>query len=177
MYKRQLQRSVRAEPTLWRLATEYLFIRKLAPRSRLLNPLYRGDFAAVEKLALEAAAHEPERAEACKLAGDAAYGAALAAFDHGDYNTARSAFDRAASFYAQASEVARSDASLYEAMAGTWLQCGEIDRRQGRSSRASIEHALDAIEHALRADPDDGRVYTTKGVRAPARVPNDGAER
>ena len=39
-----LQRSVRGEPTLWRLATEYLFVRKLAPHSRLLNPLYRGDF-------------------------------------------------------------------------------------------------------------------------------------
>ena len=37
-----LQRSVRGEPTLWRLATEYLFIRKLAPRSSLLNPLYAG---------------------------------------------------------------------------------------------------------------------------------------
>jgi N-acetylglucosaminyl-diphospho-decaprenol L-rhamnosyltransferase len=40
-----LQRSVRGEPTLWRLATEYLFIRKLAPHSKHLNPLYRGDFA------------------------------------------------------------------------------------------------------------------------------------
>ena len=40
-----LQRSVRGEPTLWRLATEYLFIRKLAPNSGRLNPLYRGDFA------------------------------------------------------------------------------------------------------------------------------------
>ena len=40
-----LQRSVRGEPTLWRLATEYLFIRKLAPGSKRLNPLYRGDFA------------------------------------------------------------------------------------------------------------------------------------
>jgi N-acetylglucosaminyl-diphospho-decaprenol L-rhamnosyltransferase len=40
-----LQRSARGEPTLWRLATEYLAIRKLAPRSRRLNPLYRGDFA------------------------------------------------------------------------------------------------------------------------------------
>ena len=39
-----LQRSARGEPSAWRLATEYLFIRKLAPRSRLLNPLYRGDF-------------------------------------------------------------------------------------------------------------------------------------
>jgi GT2 family glycosyltransferase len=39
-----LQRSVRGEPTLWRLATEYLFIRKLAPRSSLLNALYAGGF-------------------------------------------------------------------------------------------------------------------------------------
>ena len=39
-----LQRSVRGEPTVWRLATEYLFIRKLAPGSKRLNPLYRGDF-------------------------------------------------------------------------------------------------------------------------------------
>ena len=40
-----LQRSVRAFPTLWRLATEYLFLRKLAPRSRLLNDFYAGGFA------------------------------------------------------------------------------------------------------------------------------------
>jgi GT2 family glycosyltransferase len=39
-----LQRSVRGEPTLWRVATEYLFIRKLAPRTNLLNPLYVGGF-------------------------------------------------------------------------------------------------------------------------------------
>src|SRR5438128_4973977 len=32
-----LQRSVRGFPTLWRLATEYLFLRKLAPRSHALN--------------------------------------------------------------------------------------------------------------------------------------------
>jgi N-acetylglucosaminyl-diphospho-decaprenol L-rhamnosyltransferase len=39
-----LQRSVRGFPTLWRLATEYLFLRKLAPRSRLLNDFYAGGF-------------------------------------------------------------------------------------------------------------------------------------
>jgi GT2 family glycosyltransferase len=39
-----LQRSVRGEPTLWRLATEYLAIRKLAPHSPWLNPLYAGGF-------------------------------------------------------------------------------------------------------------------------------------
>jgi GT2 family glycosyltransferase len=40
-----LQRSVRGFPTVWRLATEYLFLRKLAPRSRLLNAFYAGGFA------------------------------------------------------------------------------------------------------------------------------------
>ena len=40
-----LQRSMRGFPTLWRLATEYLFLRKLAPRSRLLNAFYAGGFA------------------------------------------------------------------------------------------------------------------------------------
>jgi N-acetylglucosaminyl-diphospho-decaprenol L-rhamnosyltransferase len=40
-----LQRSVRGFPTLWRLATEYFFLRKLAPRSRALNAFYGGGFA------------------------------------------------------------------------------------------------------------------------------------
>ena len=39
-----LQRSVRGFPTLWRLATEYLFLRKLAPGSRLFNAFYAGGF-------------------------------------------------------------------------------------------------------------------------------------
>jgi N-acetylglucosaminyl-diphospho-decaprenol L-rhamnosyltransferase len=39
-----LQRSVRGFPTVWRLATEYLFLRKLAPRSHALNAFYAGDF-------------------------------------------------------------------------------------------------------------------------------------
>jgi N-acetylglucosaminyl-diphospho-decaprenol L-rhamnosyltransferase len=39
-----LQRSVRGFPTLWRLATEYFFLRKLAPRSGALNAFYGGGF-------------------------------------------------------------------------------------------------------------------------------------
>ena len=35
---------MRGFPTLWRLATEYLFLRKLAPRSELLNGFYGGGF-------------------------------------------------------------------------------------------------------------------------------------
>jgi N-acetylglucosaminyl-diphospho-decaprenol L-rhamnosyltransferase len=39
-----LQRSVRGFPTLWRIATEFLFLRKLAPRTRALNAFYAGGF-------------------------------------------------------------------------------------------------------------------------------------
>ena len=39
-----LQRSVRGDPTLWRLATEYFFLRKLAPRTRALNAFYGAAF-------------------------------------------------------------------------------------------------------------------------------------
>lgn len=40
-----LQPSVRGFPTLWRLATEYFFLRWLAPRSRLVNAFYGAGFA------------------------------------------------------------------------------------------------------------------------------------
>jgi GT2 family glycosyltransferase len=39
-----LQRSVRGFPTLWRVATEYFFLRKLAPHSHAFNAYYAGDF-------------------------------------------------------------------------------------------------------------------------------------
>jgi N-acetylglucosaminyl-diphospho-decaprenol L-rhamnosyltransferase len=39
-----LQRSVRGFPTIWRLVTEYFFLRKLAPRSSALNAFYGGGF-------------------------------------------------------------------------------------------------------------------------------------
>jgi N-acetylglucosaminyl-diphospho-decaprenol L-rhamnosyltransferase len=39
-----LQPSVRGFPTLWRLMTEYLFLRWLAPRSRALNAFYGSGF-------------------------------------------------------------------------------------------------------------------------------------
>ena len=40
----RLQRSVRGFPTLWRLATEFFYLRKLAPRTQALNAFYAGGF-------------------------------------------------------------------------------------------------------------------------------------
>jgi GT2 family glycosyltransferase len=49
----RLQRSVRGFPTLWRIATEYLFLRKLAPRSHALNAFYAGPVTHDEPLVAE----------------------------------------------------------------------------------------------------------------------------
>jgi N-acetylglucosaminyl-diphospho-decaprenol L-rhamnosyltransferase len=45
----RLQRSCRRFPTVFRLATEYLYLRKLAPHSRILNGFYYGEFAHDER--------------------------------------------------------------------------------------------------------------------------------
>ncbi len=49
----RLQRSVRGFPTLWRLTTEYFFLRKLAPRTKLLNAFYGGGFRHERELEAE----------------------------------------------------------------------------------------------------------------------------
>jgi N-acetylglucosaminyl-diphospho-decaprenol L-rhamnosyltransferase len=41
----RLQRSCRRFPSVFRIATEFLYLRKLAPRSRILNGFYCGEFA------------------------------------------------------------------------------------------------------------------------------------
>ncbi len=52
---------------------------------------------------------------------------------------------------------------MYEASAQAWLQRAEIDSSQRRSAREALEHARDIIDdRALRADPDNARVYTLK---------------
>jgi len=66
-----LQRSVRGFPTAWRLATEYFFLRKLAPRSRALNAFYaeRFDHASVREAEFLMGACMLVRREAAEEAG------------------------------------------------------------------------------------------------------------
>ncbi|HEX7839801.1 MAG TPA: hypothetical protein VF469_20135 [Kofleriaceae bacterium] len=125
--------------------------------------LYHRDFTVAEDRARALARDAPGSSEARKLAADAAYGAAVEAFDRGDYTPARIGLERATELYTQASDIARSDASVYEAAAQAWLRRAEIDVRQGRSPHESLQRALDLIdEDALRADPEDEPAYTIK---------------
>jgi serine/threonine-protein kinase len=125
--------------------------------------LYHRDFATAEQLAHAVAAHTPGSSDARKLAADAAYSAAVEALDHGDSSAARPRLERATKLYAEASDVARSDASVYQAAAEAWLQLAEIDFRRGVRSRDPLDRAIQLIDRgALVADPDDAPSYTTK---------------
>jgi serine/threonine-protein kinase len=125
--------------------------------------LYRRDFATAEKVAKAVASHAPGSSEARKLAADAACGAAIEAFDHGDNDAARPGLERATVLYAEASNVARSDASVYQAAAEAWLQIAEIDFRRSQSPREPLARAIDLIDRgALVANPEDAAAYTTK---------------
>ena len=125
--------------------------------------LYRRDFAAAERVASTVVAEAPGSSEARRLAADAVHGAAVDVFNRGDYAAAHTSLERALKLYAEASDIARSDASGYEAAAQAWLQLAEIDARQGRSPRESLQRALDVLDGgALRADPEDVSAYTTR---------------
>jgi len=159
--QRELERQYLAPAVL-----ELLLARSASDSPELIDAqiaLFHREFAAAEQLAATAAQRAPWRFEAHKLAADAAYGAAIAVFDRGDYDAARPALERATALYGKASEFARSDASIYEAAAQSQLQLAELDYRQNRSPRAALQRALDVIERAIRAAPDDTSAYTTKG--------------
>jgi eukaryotic-like serine/threonine-protein kinase len=142
--------------------------------------LYRGEFAAAEQRARAAGERAEWVFEATRLAATAAHSAATAAFDRGDYAAARPGLEHAAALYAEAGEVARSDAEVHEAAAQTELLRAELEFRQGRSPREPLDRALGAVDRALRADPDRASAYTTRAyallrwVRTPAlRGPDD----
>jgi hypothetical protein len=127
-----------------------------------LIALYRGSFAEAERGALGAVDVAPWEFEARKLAGDAAYSGAMAAFDRGDYDAALPALVRAEQTYASASDDARSDASVYEAWALAVLQRAEIEVRHGGTPREPLQRARDIIDNGLRANPDSAPALITK---------------
>ncbi len=127
-----------------------------------LIALYRGELATAESRALAAVARTPWHFEARKLAADAAYMAAVADFDRGRYDDARPKLEHATQLYARAADVARSDASVYEAAAQAGLTRAEIEFRQGRAPKEALTEALAAVDRALTADPRDAAAYTTK---------------
>ena len=134
-----------------------------SPLARIRIALYSRDFATAEQQAREAADADPGSPEASEIAGEAAFLAASEAFDRGDYGNALPALERASASFACASQISRSDGGLYRAAAETLLLVAEVEYRRRRSPLATLQRALDLLDHgALVADPDDASAHVTR---------------
>ena len=128
----------------------------------VLIALYRRDYATAKTQALEIARTTPWVYESKKLAADAVYAAAVVDVDRGNYDAARPQLEEASALYAQEAEIARSDATVYEAAAQARLERAEIDLRQSHPTKPVLDDAGVMIDRAIAADPDDAAAYTTK---------------
>jgi len=134
-----------------------------SPLSRTRGALYSGDFAAAEQQAREIMDEDSASVDAYEIAGQAAVLAATEFFDHGDYDKALPVLERAAAAFARGSLVARSDGSLYQAAADTWLLVAEVEHRRRHLPGTSLQRALELLDHgALVADPDDASAHVTR---------------
>ncbi|MCU0684391.1 MAG: protein kinase [Polyangiaceae bacterium] len=124
--------------------------------------LYRRDYDAASRAAERAIAEAPWVYEARKLAGDVHLARAAEGLERGEYETARAEVDEAIAFYERASEHGRSDAHVYEALAGAWLDRSELDQRLNGPHGQSLAHALTAIDRAVVADPRRASTHTRR---------------
>ena len=145
----------------------------------VLIALYRRDYTTAKTRALAIAVATPWLYESKKLAADAVYAAAVVEIDRGNYDGARPQLEEASALYAQEAEIARSDASVYEAAAQARLERAEIDLRQGRPTKPALDDAGMLIDRAIAAAPDNVTAYMTRSyillLRYRAKV--DGANR
>ncbi|MCP3166248.1 serine/threonine-protein kinase [Myxococcus qinghaiensis] len=125
---------------------------------------YRQDLDAAEAAASKAEAETPWMLEPRMLAADVAHARAMERLGRGDHEAARSGFLEATRRYEQALELARSDARGHEALAEAWLQLADLDRKQGRSRKDSLERALAACERALVASPLRASAHTKRAL-------------
>jgi GT2 family glycosyltransferase len=155
----RLQRSCRRFPTVFRIATEYLYLRKIAPRSRILNGFYYGEFA-----------HD----EACRV--DWVTGACLML--RRELFEQLGGFDEAFFLYSEEVDL------LYRARqlgADTWFDPGaEVEHEwggtAGRSSALTLEeqarsHVRYLDKHASRATAKRARGVLLAGLRLRAWRP------
>lgn len=131
------------------------------PFEEALLALYSRRYDDAQQKAEKALAERGWLYEAKKIAGDAHF---ARGFEHklrGELEAASKEYVIAEQLYSEASEMARSDASLHAAVANVWLEQMGLAMLAGRSPSPAIEHVQRACDHALRADARWVEVFDT----------------
>ena len=121
---------------------------------------YRHEHGAALEKARAAFDQSPWLYEAKKLEGDILRERADERCDAGKPDEAFPFYERAREAYAEASRIARSDPSIYEAEASLWLQIMEAHRLRGTDPTEAFERVLAACASARESDPAASRAHS-----------------
>jgi eukaryotic-like serine/threonine-protein kinase len=112
----------------------------------------------------EAFERAPWAYQAKKLEGDILTAVARSDSEQGRYEEARADLNRAEEAYRIASDMARSDPTIYEAEVTLFIRMIEADLPSGIDIRPAFQRTMDACEKALAADPDAKGIHTAKAI-------------
>jgi eukaryotic-like serine/threonine-protein kinase len=123
---------------------------------------YKKDYDTALTKAREAFLQAPWLYEAKKLEGNVYIALGREKADRGNYDEAIQDFDRAGEAFKQASEIGRSDDSVYDGDADRWIQVMELERRRGGPFKDAFEKVLSSTDKALQVFPDCVDSYIRK---------------
>ncbi|HND12644.1 MAG TPA: serine/threonine-protein kinase, partial [Pseudomonadota bacterium] len=100
--------------------------------------------------------------EAVQLAGDVFLTRARDQRDRGEHDQAEKSFAEAVARYRKAADIGRSDDSVYESLAETYIRWEELDYFRGRNPEDHLKEALAAADKALLAAKKESHGHTKK---------------
>ncbi|HNN91283.1 MAG TPA: serine/threonine-protein kinase, partial [Pseudomonadota bacterium] len=157
----ELQRQY-LQPALQYLSRSRGKTRESASYAEALIDFYNQNYESALINAHMAQKQTPWLYEAKKLEGDVFAARALIQKDRGDLEQAERNYLEAVHRYEQAAEVGRSDHRIYEAIAEAWVRQEEIRSNQGQDPTTQTNNALNALNLAINANPNNSLPYTKK---------------
>jgi len=97
--------------------------------------------------------------EAKKLEGDIFVELGAENRFRGQYDQALADFAQAGKAYAEASDIARSDASIYNADCARWIQVMDTEVKRGAPAQITFDSALEACNHSLEVNSERANAH------------------